>query len=686
MIRPRRSIALGAGIALPVLAGIVILGSSALPTGSSAAPSTNPTATATITRKTLNAQTKVTGTLGFDGSTAVANAVQTSSGADATSSAQAVAQAQSQYDAAVNERDALHHPSTPQVASARAQIAQVSAALIGTREAAAGPTPAQIAAAQAQLDQAQAGLAAAQDATSGPTPAQLAQAKAQLAQAQAGLIAAQNAAAGPSPASTAQAQAAVTQATTALTTDQAALTAAQQALGTCNAPVPTPDPSASPTPARPTCDAVALQLAIQQAQGRVTNDQAQMAAAQAALAELGSAASASQAQANLASAQSAVQSAQAALDALAAGASPSQQAQLTSAQAGLASAQAALDALKRGDRAQASANLASATAQVNAARAALDALLHPTAGQLKAANDAVAVARAQLAAARATLHAPRGIVTRLAEIGSTVEPGGNLYTLDGSVPVVLMAGATPAWRAMAPGMTGGRDVRQLEQNLQDLGYGSADLTIDNHWDAATTAAVKAWQKALGVAQTGSIDLGRIVFEPSALRVTETSVALGGTVGPGSAVLAATTIRRVVSVDLDSAAQTSVKVGDTVDIILPDGTSTTTGVVSEVGTVATAGQNGENPTISVTVTLDDPTATGALDQAPVQVAITTATATDVLAVPVEALVALLEGGYAVEIQQGAAQSYVGVQLGLFANGWVEITGNGLKDGQTVVVPG
>ena len=164
------------------------------------------------------------------------------------------------------------------------------------------------------------------------------------------------------------------------------------------------------------------------------------------------------------------------------------------------------------------------------------------------------------------------------------------------------------------------------------------------------------------------------------------MALGGTVGPGAAVLAATTTRRVVSVDLDSAAQTSVKVGDTVDIILPDGTSTTTGVVSEVGTVATAGQNGGNPTISVTVTLDDPTATGALDQAPVQVAITTATATDVLAVPVEALVALLEGGYAVEIQQGATQSYVGVKLGLFANGWVEITGNGLQAGQTVVVPG
>ena len=55
-------------------------------------------------------------------------------------------------------------------------------------------------------------------------------------------------------------------------------------------------------------------------------------------------------------------------------------------------------------------------------------------------------------------------------------------------------------------------------------------------------------------------------------------------------------------------------------------------------------------------------------------------------PVEALVALREGGYAVEIVDGNAQRhYIGVTLGLFQDGMVEITGDGLAEGQKVVVP-
>jgi peptidoglycan hydrolase-like protein with peptidoglycan-binding domain len=286
------------------------------------------------------------------------------------------------------------------------------------------------------------------------------------------------------------------------------------------------------------------------------------------------------------------------------------------------------------------------------------------------------------------MAAPRGIVTQLAAVGDIVAAGQPLYTLDGSHPVVLLAGSTPTWRAMRPGMTDGADVRELEQNLSDLGFAPADggVTIDDHWDDATTAAVKAWQHALGVPETGTIELGQVVFEPGPLRVTTTSIDLGGTVAPGGAVLTGTTTNRIVSVDLDTVAQGNVKVGDPVDITLPDGITTTTGTVTSVGSVATAGDNGANPTIPVTITLDDPAATGVVDQAPVQVAITTATATDVLAVPVQALVALLEGGYAVEVATGTTRAYVGVQLGLFANGWVEINGNGLEAGQTVVVPG
>ena len=130
----------------------------------------------------------------------------------------------------------------------------------------------------------------------------------------------------------------------------------------------------------------------------------------------------------------------------------------------------------------------------------------------------------------------------------------------------------------------------------------------------------------------------MVFEPEAIRVTRVTGSLGGPAsGP---VLQATSDRQVVTIPLDVSQESEVKAGDTVTVTLPDGT-TTPGVVSSVGTVATtstSGQDGTATTIPVTVRLTDPAAAGSLDQAPVTVNITTATARDVLAVPVTALLA------------------------------------------------
>ena len=121
-------------------------------------------------------------------------------------------------------------------------------------------------------------------------------------------------------------------------------------------------------------------------------------------------------------------------------------------------------------------------------------------------------------------------------------------------------------------------------------------------------------------------------------------------------------------------------------MLPDGT-TTPGVVSTVGTVATtaSGQNGTVTTIPVQVRLTDPAAAGTLDQAPVTVYITTATARDVLAVPVTALLAR-PGGYVVEVVSPAGtRRYVPVTPGIFDDkaGMVQVTGS-LTPGQRVVV--
>jgi hypothetical protein len=88
---------------------------------------------------------------------------------------------------------------------------------------------------------------------------------------------------------------------------------------------------------------------------------------------------------------------------------------------------------------------------------------------------------------------------------------------------------------------------------------------------------------------------------------------------------------------------------------------------------------------VTVTLDDPKATGTVDQAPVKVGITADSRKGVLAVPVNALLALREGGYGVRVMEGDGSRLIPVETGLFARGMVEVSGDGLREGQLVEVP-
>ena len=281
----------------------------------------------------------------------------------------------------------------------------------------------------------------------------------------------------------------------------------------------------------------------------------------------------------------------------------------------------------------------------------------------------------------------QGTVTALPAVGTVIERGQSLYSVENR-PVPLLYGDLPAWRALAAGVSDGPDVRQLEENLVALGHATeAELAVDERFTAATTAAVKRWQKALGTEQTGAVELGQAVFLPGAVRVAELKAEKGGPAAPGSPVFTASTTTRVVSVDLDAAKQSLVRVGDKVEVKLPGG-RTTTGVVATVGSAVQTKGEGENAkqVISFTVTLDDPGATGTVDQAPVRVGLTSDSRKGVLAVPVNALLALSEGGYGVRVLDGSeAGRIVPVETGLFARSLVEVSGDGLSEGQSVEVP-
>ena len=282
-----------------------------------------------------------------------------------------------------------------------------------------------------------------------------------------------------------------------------------------------------------------------------------------------------------------------------------------------------------------------------------------------------------------------GTLTWLPPAGQVIRQGQALYKTGNGSPVVLLYGSVPAWRTLDEGITG-HDVTQLNHDLVKLGYaGRADI-VALGWDYyswETAYGVQRLEDHLGVSSPpGSLSLGQVVFEPAALRVATVTGSLGGPAsGP---VLTATSDRHMVRIPLDASQQSEVKAGDTVSITLPDGT-TTPGVVSSVGTVATrsGSEGGPATTIPVQVTLTDPGAAGTLDQAPVTVNITTASVKNVLAVPVGALLARSPGGYVVEIAgPGNTRRYVPVRPGIFddTSGLVQVTGV-LAPGQRVVVP-
>jgi len=271
-----------------------------------------------------------------------------------------------------------------------------------------------------------------------------------------------------------------------------------------------------------------------------------------------------------------------------------------------------------------------------------------------------------------------GMVTWLPAEGAEISRNGVVYKVD-NLPVVLLYGALPMYRALSPGAEGA-DVRQLERNLWALGY--RGFTVDDDYTDRTAAAVERWQERLGVAETGTVTPASVVVAPGPIRVADHKVQIGDPAGAGP-IFDYTGTSRVVTVELDVRYQQMAKRGRKVTIELPSG-ETTTGTITSVGTVATANEGGDS-TVRVVVRVDQPKALGRYDKAPVTVQLVADQRKNVLTVPVAALLALAEGGYGLEVVDGATTRIVQVEVGMFAQGKVEVRGDGITAGMTVGVP-
>lgn len=278
-----------------------------------------------------------------------------------------------------------------------------------------------------------------------------------------------------------------------------------------------------------------------------------------------------------------------------------------------------------------------------------------------------------------------GTVTAVPEAGTVVDRGDRLVEVDGH-PVVVLFGDRPMWRPLAEGIDEGEDVRQLEENLVALGYApDGGFTPDAEFDEDTADMVVGWHEDLGLSDDPIVELGRIVYLQEPARVGSVLVTEGAPLAPGTPIVELSSTDKEVSLLLPVDRQDLVMVGDEVDVVLPDDVLTT-GVVEEIGrvVVTTGGPGSDERAVEVIVALADPGVGGDLDQAPVDVELEAGRAAGVLAVPVNALLALADGGYALQLERPGEPELVAVEIGTFVGGLVEISGD-VEAGDMVLVP-
>ncbi|MFF4789465.1 peptidoglycan-binding protein [Streptomyces sp. NPDC001276] len=252
----------------------------------------------------------------------------------------------------------------------------------------------------------------------------------------------------------------------------------------------------------------------------------------------------------------------------------------------------------------------------------------------------------------------------------------------------------------------GMDVEQFEANLSALGY--SGFTVDESYTELTANAVKRWQKDLGLPQTGRVGVGDVVYAPGPVRIAGTGVRLGDAASAGP--VSYTSTHRMVTVNARADETGWAQRGSRVTVDLPDGHSVQ-GTVASLGSDAAAsdggdagagdkgtggGSDGKAATVAVVITFDDQASLGRLQSGPVTVRYTVKQRKNVLTVPVAALTALAEGGYGLELADpengtrddgsgGGPGRFVAVRTGMFADGKVEVSGPGLREGMKVRIP-
>lgn len=271
-----------------------------------------------------------------------------------------------------------------------------------------------------------------------------------------------------------------------------------------------------------------------------------------------------------------------------------------------------------------------------------------------------------------------GVVTQSHKDGTIIESGEPLIWLD-TKPVVLATGDVPVYREMFYGrdakrkLQSGDDITQLQEFLLDQGFTDKDrLTADGEFGPNTQRAVKAWQKASGLAETGRIDRTQLVFHSHPVRVDNEP-----RVGAHFAELLINNEAQTLTASFDERSRSFLPVGGSVDLEFGDGEAITGTVEKVESSVQADGTRGLSATISPDVPIPN-------DVERVKVIAEKTVANDVLLVPARSILALAGSGYALEVRTDAGLELRRIELGEFVDDLVEVSGD-IAEGDEVVVP-
>jgi len=269
-----------------------------------------------------------------------------------------------------------------------------------------------------------------------------------------------------------------------------------------------------------------------------------------------------------------------------------------------------------------------------------------------------------------------GTVTWVPKKGTILRPGDMVYKVD-ERPTYWTTGDIPMYRTLRSGVKGD-DVKQLQRFLRKEGHLSEEASVDGKYDKAVRTAVRKWQGDNGLKKTGEVDSAQLLVLPyDGLRVAA-APRVGDPANGG--LIEVTKPDLFVSAEVSAQKKRAFEGDSTIKVELADG-SRYEAAVDDIEAVESQDVITEEQKFRIRLTVDAPPG-----QKPgnVQVDVIDVLAEDALVVPVAALAALVEGGYAVEvIGPDGGREYRAVEIGEFADGWVEVSGD-LAEGDEVVV--